>query len=640
MADTVVVFKALQLANEQRNAYGLRYNDFARYRKHCANRTHRLRSTLKMTHGKGREFKKLPPLTPEMVKDGHLQLLLLEAERAWAYSQELSAQALVSTANATTLRHSATGRFRRAVSWSTQLLSLCQSLFAASRLSAAHLLQVSIYTLILNARFLRYRDEFDDALVQLSVARGLLDELANNAETSREQALAAVFADEVGPEIRYCAHELGRAKAYDVDGIVAELAGKHRNEMVEGCDAIIEKLKAEIEGEKGGAGSSRKKLAELSWEGQPVPVRNPELVDVLLKVQEAETRLEDSSKKSAGSSKKGIAAYDAILLALSDAEEVARKLVEAQQLSGSTSTGAAGGTRDIHFVHAYIVYQLLSRRIQRDLLLVSALLSSDSPASSSRGPSKGASSPSTTTDQQSVDVRLFPALVKLLDTVLQSLTQMRALSIVDDSPDLAAGVEARVAFTKARRCFFLARSYAAVPVRRYAEALTLIQHAGIHVREAQASISLYSASEDEGNATAAEPAPAHYPLPPSSLQQLESTLASEALTLKRTWFAFNGGAADAVGRSEKKPLFFDVALNYVALDVGRLRGRAGLEPLEDAAPSAPTAAQVGAGKAQGDGEKKATAREAREDVEEPEVEKPQPAKGGLSSLLGGWWGRS
>ena len=60
---------ALQLANEQRNAYGLRYNDYERYRKHCANRTHRLRSTLKMTHGKGRDFKKLPPVKLENIKD-------------------------------------------------------------------------------------------------------------------------------------------------------------------------------------------------------------------------------------------------------------------------------------------------------------------------------------------------------------------------------------------------------------------------------------------------------------------------------------------------------------------------------------------------------------------------------------------
>jgi len=46
---------------------------------------------------------------------------------------------------------------------------------------------------------------------------------------------------------------------------------------------------------------------------------------------------------------------------------------------------------------------------------------------------------------------LYPAVVKLLDTAIQSLTQMRNLSIVDDSPDLASAVEARLTFTKAKR---------------------------------------------------------------------------------------------------------------------------------------------------------------------------------------------
>lgn len=44
--------------------------NFMLYRNHCANKTHRLRSTLKMTHGKGRDFKKLPPLTLQNIKDG------------------------------------------------------------------------------------------------------------------------------------------------------------------------------------------------------------------------------------------------------------------------------------------------------------------------------------------------------------------------------------------------------------------------------------------------------------------------------------------------------------------------------------------------------------------------------------------
>lgn len=195
--------------------------------------------------------------------------------------------------------------------------------------------------LILNGRFLKYRDDFEDALVQLSVARGLLDELAGTVSTSRDQALAVLFADEIGPEIRYCAHELGREKAYDVDGIVADYFPKNRNYIVEGCDALLAKLQSE--GDSAATGETRKKLRDLTWEGQPVPVRNPELVDVFLKVQEAEARLDGrASGEGSGSSnnkeirsKRGVAAYDGILLALSDAEEVSRKLVEAQQVCRS-----------------------------------------------------------------------------------------------------------------------------------------------------------------------------------------------------------------------------------------------------------------------------------------------------------------
>jgi hypothetical protein len=38
--------------------------------KHCANRTHRLRSSLKVTHGRGREFKKPPVVSQDKIQDG------------------------------------------------------------------------------------------------------------------------------------------------------------------------------------------------------------------------------------------------------------------------------------------------------------------------------------------------------------------------------------------------------------------------------------------------------------------------------------------------------------------------------------------------------------------------------------------
>lgn len=111
-------------------------------------------------------------------------------------------------------------------------------------------------------------------------------------------------------------------------------------------------------------------------------------------------------------------------------------------MSGGSSSIGLSGTRDIHFVHAYIVYQLLSHRIQRDLLLASVLLTSQNNLKDT---------PKHATNVEQVDDRLYPAVVKILETVVQSLDHMRTLSIVDESPDLASAVEARLTFTRARR---------------------------------------------------------------------------------------------------------------------------------------------------------------------------------------------
>ncbi|TCD61181.1 hypothetical protein EIP91_008806 [Steccherinum ochraceum] len=677
MTDATLQFRALLLANEQRNAYGLRSNDFERYRKHCANRTHRLRTSLKMTHGKGREFKKLPPVKTENIKDGYLQLLLFEAERAWAYSRELTTLASSNAEKASALKRNATSRFRRAVNWATQLLSHCQSLYDASRLSAESLIQVTVYTLILNGRFLSSRYEYDDALTQLSVARSLLDELANRAVTSRDQALATAFADEIGPEIRYCAHELSRSKAYDVDGIVSEVASQQKNDIVVGHDALVNKL---VQESAGGVESERKKLKPILWDGEAVPVRNPELVDVLLRVQHAEEKLADgqgekkvsdegeNKKERVGKgtkSKRGVAAYDAILLALSEAEDVARRLVEAQQLSAGTTTSPAG-TRDTQFVHAYIIYQLLSRRIQRDLLLITTLIHQSqttahphSQGASKKGKAASTPSWSQAAQQVQVDARLFPAIVKLLDTIIQSLNQMRTLSVVDDSPDLASAVDARIAFTKARRCRYLARCY--TPLKKYAEALTLTQHGALHLREARQALSLLPPSptdpaqtEDPINTAQS----AFYPLSTSDVSLLDDELSADSLQCKKDWFTFNGGQASsdpASTKAHKKPLFFDIALNYVQLDMERLQERAGKAPgasgteaPRGAAASAPAtkAPEVSHLQPPQQQERKTlnvvgkTAKvEAAERERSPTPEPSAQAARGLGGLLGGWWGR-
>lgn len=299
-----------------------------------------------MTHGKGREFKKLPSLTLsdlESIKPAHLELLLLESERAWAYAMELSGKADNKIEAGSKFRHHSTGRFRRSINWATQLLSLSQLLFASSSplISAHDLLEATAYTLLLNGRFLSSREEHEDALSQLCVARYVLDLLASHAHTSRDHALAVLWIDQVGPLIRWSAHQMGRAKAYDVDAIVRDVAPNHLGELIEGWDGVLAKFREE--GEKIGSKAKSGNAGELDpsklmWEGEVVPIRNPELVDVLLRVQSAEDKLlsskqDSKSHKGKGGKKAAVAAYDTVLAALSDAEDVARKLSEAQKVS-------------------------------------------------------------------------------------------------------------------------------------------------------------------------------------------------------------------------------------------------------------------------------------------------------------------
>jgi signal recognition particle subunit SRP68 len=172
----------------------------------------------------------------------------------------------------------------------------------------------------------------------LSVARYLLDNLCAEALSSRDRALATLLIDDIGPEIRYCAHQLGYKRAYDVDSIVKELAALRKDRLVEGCDGMLATLREESI--NGSQGSIKQTLNTLIWEEKPVPVRSPELVDALLKVQEAEARLSATKRSPAGDktqsgtniTKRIVGTYGTVLSALSDSEEVARKQVETQQV--------------------------------------------------------------------------------------------------------------------------------------------------------------------------------------------------------------------------------------------------------------------------------------------------------------------
>jgi signal recognition particle subunit SRP68 len=179
------------------------------------------------------------------------------------------------------------------------------------------------------------------------------------------------------------------------------------------------------------------------------------------------------------------------------------------------------------------------------------------------------------------------------------------------------------------RCRYLALTY--VPVKRFSEALTLIQRSNIHLRDARSVRSTVDADPIVNGD------PAFFPLANEHFDQLDKELAEESNRMKNDWFAYNGGSLIADNKEYKKPLFFDIALNYVQLDVDRLQERAGKKP-QPAVPLHAPAPVHAAEEVPVD--KRPVAKAKVEEIERPATPEPTaPAQGGLGSLLGGWWGR-
>ncbi|XP_027156431.1 signal recognition particle subunit SRP68-like [Coffea eugenioides] len=110
-----------ELLKSAQMQHGLRFGDYARYRRYCTARLRRLYKSLKFTHGRGKYSKRA--ITASMVTEvRYLHVVLYTAERAWSHAMEK--KTLPDGPNARQ-RGYLIGRLRKAVKWATLFQDLC-----------------------------------------------------------------------------------------------------------------------------------------------------------------------------------------------------------------------------------------------------------------------------------------------------------------------------------------------------------------------------------------------------------------------------------------------------------------------------------------------------------------------------------
>lgn len=322
---------------------------------------------------------------------------------------------------------------------------MVQSLSAPSsdlpgRADAKTLGEITIYHLTIRSELSFEKSNWIGSLTDLACRRKLLATLAEGAKDSYDEALANEFIDSHDPLIRYCAYKLGRAESHDIEGVMADIEPEVLEEALPGMSQLLESLRTEAGVEEMEEG--RRKLEDVEFGGEKVELRNAEIVGVMVRVQDALSKLGDGKSKGA----RGMKRWDRVLSVLGEAEGVARKLLEDNEASGASSSLRSTRTaQSLALAHQYIIYLLLTHRIRRDLALVETLSSSPVPKDPTQFKVQGGKA------KLEEVVKTLGAIVKLYGTMLQSLKQAAELSVVQEKEGVRSGIEGLEAYFHAIR---------------------------------------------------------------------------------------------------------------------------------------------------------------------------------------------
>ncbi|MCD7457366.1 hypothetical protein HAX54_034963 [Datura stramonium] len=424
----------LQLLKSAQMQHGLRFGDYARYRRYCTARLRRLYKSLKFTHGRLKYTKR--PISVTMVTEVRfLHLVLYTAERAWSHAMEK--KTLPDGPNARQ-RSYLIGRLRKAVKWASLFQELC-SVKGDSRTS----LEAEAYAAYMKGSLLFEQDQnWDVALKCFKSARAVYEELGKYGDLEN-QVLCRERVEELEPSIRYCLHKIGESNLQTSELVsIGEMEGP-----------ALDLFKAKLEAAMAEARSQQAaSMTEFHWLGNRFPISNAKTRVSILKAQELEKDIHGSAADSLPAEKK-LVLYDKIFAAYHEARSCIRNDLVTAANSETVKDELSGLDKAIGAI-------LGQRTIERNQLLVKIAKSKLNKVR----------------DEKNEKVTKPEELVRLYDLLLQNTADLSDL--VSSGRDrkmeevaLAEECELKSMVFRAERCFYLAKSYSSAGKRTEAYAL-------------------------------------------------------------------------------------------------------------------------------------------------------------------------
>lgn len=555
----------LQIIKDSQQQHGLRHGDYQRYRGYCSRRLRRLRKTLGFKCGNRHKFtgKKV---TVEMLSDKrysdnrYLLLVLMEAERAWSYAMQLKQEANTEPRK----RFHLLSRLRKAAKHGERLEKLCES----PRVDAKTKLEAQAYTSYLSGMVRFELQEWKAAMEAFNKCKTIYEKLAS-AFTEELAVLYHQRVEEISPNIRYCAYNIGDQNAMNELMQMRLSAGGGGGMMAEKLEALITQTRAK----------QAATMSEVEWRGRTVPVKIDKARIFLLGLGDNEAAIAQAANEE---TKERL--YETLLAECRDTIQAVREELKTEAKQRERSDEASGKVSNLQFLHSYLTYIKLWTVVKRNesmAHMLQAKLKEPQTDENKRGPRP-------------------QDLIRLYDIILQSLAELSTLQGLEEDHTFQKEVALKMLVYKAYRCFFIAQSY--VLVKKWSEALVLYERVLKYAMEVQSKAkSLNNSLKDlpdvqelitEVNAekyslqAAAILDTEDAPEAPCQQKVKDSTPLCERLDTFHLDPTLVGKQPNLVQFPPDfqpipcKPLFFDLALNHVAFppldDKVEQKGKGGL----------------------------------------------------------------
>eukprot|EP00045_Choanoeca_perplexa_P006085 m.51757 g.51757 ORF g.51757 m.51757 type:complete len:596 (+) comp13457_c0_seq1:34-1821(+) len=397
--------------------HGLRHNDFQRYRRFCTRRIHRIRVAIKLTHGR-RTFQNKRITLENLTEERHFHILLLEMERDWAYAME--DKQLIKEKQRK--HHHMMSKLRKAVKLAEEL----EAMVAASPklLDESTDKELKAYTSWLRGTLAFEQGQWKDAQQHLSASNTRYQAIVAGVEDDETKLLYEQRMQESAAGLRYCAYKLGSSQG-DVSDLV-----KLKAEL--GESSTMSMLGEQLESTLTLNDKSSNAKQSVEWLERSVAVTDPTTQQALglIDARKAELATDPSNLKASMST------FDALLMAFGEASQRVQQRLDDELKAAGTNASEDSEARQatLRFLKAYLRADMLEVTLQRNEIMIQ----------------------NSYTKYQNNEGRP-DELVRLYDSMLQIVNESRAVELLQDDPDFQDQADAREAFFKAMRCFYVAQ---------------------------------------------------------------------------------------------------------------------------------------------------------------------------------------